>query len=494
MAVLKTSYTLREVTDLWRSGETIEIPAGILVRISDSARFLTDFLAKQDHPVYGVNTGFGSLQNVGIPDHELMELQRNLLITHASGTGSILPADLVRLMLLLKVINISKGYSAVRTEVVEKLLFLYNHQLTPEVHEQGSLGASGDLAPLSEMCLPLLGLGRLHHPDFGWMDTSEAEKRFGFSPMELGPKEALALINGTQFMLAHAIAIFESASSILAKLPLIASLSLDVWLCRKDPFMPGLHEVRPHAGQQQAASEILSILNQSRLQEQPRAAVQDPYSFRCIPQVHGASIDALRHCFSVWETELNSVTDNPTVFIEGERILSGGNFHGQPLALTLDYAAMALAELGSISERRTYLLISGQRGLPAFLATKPGTDSGYMIAQYTAASIVSRNKQLCSPASVDSIVSSNGQEDHVSMGANAAIKGLQVAEHVKTILAIEFLTGAQAASFRSIDGTGVSGLPEQTEAMVAELQLVQDQHCYEPMHTLIQQSRDLLWS
>jgi histidine ammonia-lyase len=487
MAVLKSSYSLSEIIDLWKSEESVEIPQDILDGINASSAFMADFLAKREQPVYGVNTGFGSLQNVNIPGHELNELQRNLLITHAAGTGEFLPVHLVRLMLLLKIINISKGYSAVSIGVVNLLLFFYNNHLTPAVHEQGSLGASGDLAPLSEMVLPLIGLGQLHHKETGWMDTLDATEKFGFQALELGPKEALALINGTQFMLAHAIALAAGVIEIKDKLKKIAALSYDVFLCNLDPLLPALHRIRPHAGQIAAAAEILELLKDSPMQRVHRPAVQDQYSFRCIPQVHGASWDALDYCMQVWETELNSVTDNPTVFIEENAILSGGNFHGQALALTLDYAAMALAELGNISERRTYLLISGQRGLPPFLAINPGTDSGYMIAQYTAASIVSKNKQLCSPASVDSIVSSNGQEDHVSMGANAALKALQVLSNVKTVLAIEFLCGVQAFSFRN------ANTHPQIMSLFEHLQLVQDEHCYEPMNALIERSRSLLW-
>jgi histidine ammonia-lyase len=267
-------------------------------------------------------------------------------------------------------------------------------------------------------------MGTLNHPLFGAKSASNVLSENNLKAISLKPKEALALINGTQFMLAHALHLANTYLAIKGRLPVVAALSADAWLCRMDPFQPPLHAIRPHDGQQRAAHEILNLLQSSPLQQLPRPAVQDPYSFRCIPQVHGASYDAMAYCMQVWETELNSVTDNPNVFVAEQQVLSGGNFHGQPLALTLDFAAIALAELANISERRTYLLISGQRGLPPFLAPNPGTDSGYMIAQYTAASIVSKNKQLCTPASVDSIVSSNGQEDHVSMGANAATKAL----------------------------------------------------------------------
>ncbi|MEK0420280.1 MAG: hypothetical protein RLZZ161_131 [Bacteroidota bacterium] len=486
MREISDQYTLKSILELIKSGDKICYSPHILQRINECVDALNAYLQDGNKAVYGVNTGFGSLQNIRIPENELEELQRNLLITHAAGTGSLLKSNIVKTMLLLKIINIGKGYSAVRAEVAERLIWFYNNDWIPVVHEQGSLGASGDLAPLSEMCLPLLGMGMLEHPIFGAKSAENVLLENNLKPLSLKPKEALALINGTQFMLAHALQVAETALGILEKLPVVAALSADVWLCRQDPFRPELHRIRPHAGQKTTAENVLQLLKQSEMQSIPRPAVQDPYSFRCIPQVHGASIDALNHCFSVWETELNSVTDNPNVFSDENAVLSGGNFHGQPLALTLDYAAIALAELANISERRTYLLISGQRDLPAFLATKPGTDSGYMIAQYTAASMVSKNKQLCTPASVDSIVSSNGQEDHVSMGANAAVKAVQVAENVKDVLSVEWLCANQALNFRQ------GSTFRQAESM--RMKLGQDEHTTIPMHELIARSKASLFS
>lgn len=486
MALLKKQYSISEVLTLWKSKEKLEIPTDILDGMQASVSSLASAIGKDGAAIYGVNTGFGSLQNVAIPADELSELQRNLLITHAAGTGNYLPTETCRLMLLLKIINISKGFSAVSKEVFERLVFLYNNNSIPLVHEQGSLGASGDLAPLSEMCLPLLGMGKLQVNN-EIVDTELFYKEHEIFPLVLGPKEALALINGTQFMLAHALVFAHKYFQLREKLPLVAALSTDVWLCRKSPYHPLLHQVRPHSGQIAAAQEMLELLEASPLQELPRPAVQDPYSFRCIPQVHGASYDAMNHCLSVWETELNSVTDNPIVFAEEEEILSGGNFHGQPLALTLDYAAMAIAELGNISERRTYLLISGQRNLPAFLSPKPGTDSGYMIAQYSAASIVSKNKQLCTPASVDSIVSSNGQEDHVSMGANAATKALQVMDNVMTVLSIEAVCACQAMNFR--EAQPITELLELSQ----KLSVKKDEHQNTPMHEIMQRANKVLF-
>jgi len=485
MREIQEHYSLESILELINSGDKIRYSPQILQRINKSVQALESYLKDGNPAVYGVNTGFGSLQNVRIPDNELEGLQRNLLITHAAGTGSPLKTGIVKTMLLLKIINIGKGYSAVQTEVAERLIWHYNNDWIPMVHEQGSLGASGDLAPLSEMCLPLLGIGTVEHPVFGAKSAENVLSENNLKPITLKQKEALALINGTQFMLAHALQIAEAAKVILDKTHTVSALSADVWLCRQDPFRPELQRIRPHGGQVKVAENMLQLLQQSPMQNLPRPAVQDPYSFRCIPQVHGASIDALNHCFSVWETELNSVTDNPNVFAEEKAVISGGNFHGQPLALTLDYAAMALAELANISERRTYLLISGQRDLPAFLTTKPGTDSGYMIAQYTAASIVSKNKQLCTPASVDSIVSSNGQEDHVSMGANAAVKALQVAKNLQDVLSIEWLCANQALSFRQ-DKT----FPQ---AENIRMQLGNDEHTQVPMHELITRSKKYLF-
>lgn len=487
MAILKSSYTLEEITALWRSHAAVELDAATKTRINSAAQWLPRYLSQADAPVYGVNTGFGSLQNVRVPDAELRDLQYNLLITHAAGFGPLLDGQLVRLMLLLKVLNIAHGHSAVRLEVVERMLWFYNHGYTPVVHSQGSLGASGDLAPLAEMCLPLLGQGLLEHSLEGTQPADVVLHAHGLKALVLEPKEALALINGTQFMLAHAVALYEGATAVLQKAALVSAMSADVYLCRREPFFPQLHAVRPHAGQVAVAGQMLAYLKGSALESLPRPAVQDPYSFRCIPQVHGASVDALQHCFSVWETELNSVTDNPIVFEEDNLILSGGNFHGQPLALTLDYAAMALAELASISERRLYLLISGQRGLPPFLSPNPGTDSGYMIAQYSAASAVSQNKQLCTPASVDSIMSSNGQEDHVSMGANAALKGMKVLENTKQVFATEFLCAAQAANFREAR-TFAAG-----QQYLEQLSLPKDAHFHDPMWVLEERAAKVLF-
>ncbi|MFN5889354.1 MAG: histidine ammonia-lyase, partial [Bacteroidota bacterium] len=445
---MKAYYQLDEA--LVALTESVTLTDDVRSQMEASVAFLHRYLQEATAPVYGVNTGFGSLQNVVISESRLSDLQENLLITHASGVGELLPRSRVKAMLWLKLLNMSKGYSAVRPILFERLATMYNDGAFPLVFEQGSLGASGDLAPLSQMVLPLIGKGLLELPGGPVLSGEQWLESKGWKPLSLGPKEALALINGTQFMLSHALEAYDLIAKIQRLLPWISALSLDAFDCRVEPFLPPIHRVRNQLGQQEVAAEILSILLQSPNAQQSKKQVQDQYSFRCIPQVHGASYDALRHCFEIWERELNAVTDNPNVFENENMVLSGGNFHGQPLALTLDYAAIALSELGSISERRIFLLVSGQRDLPPYLADDAGIDSGYMIAQYTAAALASQNKQLCTPASVDSIVSSNGQEDHVSMGANAAIKLMKVIANVEQILAIEWLCATRAATCRNL--------------------------------------------
>jgi len=417
------------------------------INIQKCREYLDKKMQMHEDPIYGINTGFGSLCNVKISNENLSQLQENLVKSHACGTGAYVPQEIVKLMLLLKIQSLSYGYSGVQLITVERLVDFYNNDVLPVVYEQGSLGASGDLAPLAHLCLPLIGEGEVWYNDEKTI-ASKALTSAGLIPVQLGAKEGLALINGTQFMSAYGAWCLLEAKKLSNKADEIAALSIDAFDGRIDPFHEALHRIRAHNGQIATAKRIKELLAGSEINAQPKTAVQDPYAFRCIPQVHGASKDAISYVYSVFETEINSVTDNPNVFPDEDLILSGGNFHGQPLAITLDFLAIALAELGSISERRTYQMISGQRQLPAFLTPNPGLHSGLMIPQYTAASIVSQNKQLCSPASVDSIVSSNGQEDHVSMGANAATKCLRVVNNLRTILAIELLNAAQALEFR----------------------------------------------
>lgn len=416
-------------------------------RIERCYTYLHEKTSTSGEPVYGVNTGFGALCNTSISSQKLTQLQENLLRSHACCTGTELPSELVQLMLILKIQSLAYGHSGVQLHTVQLLISLFNHHMLPVVYEQGSLGASGDLAPLAHLCLPLIGEGEVWYKGEKML-ASKVLASAGLEPVKLQAKEGLALINGTQFMSAIGIWCLLQAEHLSTKADEIAALAIDAFDARLDPFHEALHRIRPHTGQITTAQHIRHLLNKSELNAQPKTAVQDPYAFRCIPQVHGASKDTIAYVRNIFSTEVNSVTDNPNVFPEEDLILSGGNFHGQPLALGLDFLAIALSELGSISERRTYQLISGQRKLPAFLTPNPGLHSGLMIPQYTAASIVSQNKQLCTPASVDSIVSSNGQEDHVSMGANAATKCMRVVNNLRTILAIELLTAAQALEFR----------------------------------------------
>ena len=425
------------------------------VVLSDSSKkaivacrnYLDEKLKNNNTPIYGINTGFGALYNVIIPNKEIEQLQENLVKSHACGMGEEVPQEIVKLMLLLKIQSLAYGKSGVQLQTVERLCDFINHKIYPVVYQQGSLGASGDLAPLAHLCLPLLGLGKVNYKG-SRLDTSVVFAERGLTSIRLQSKEGLALLNGTQFMSAYGVYNLITAHRLSKTADVITAISLDAFDGRIDPFKDHLHTIRAHPGQLQTAQAIRKALEGSNILKQEKKHVQDPYSFRCAPQVHGATKDTLNYVTTVFETEINSVTDNPTIFQEEDEILSGGNFHGQPLALALDFLCIAMAELGSISERRTYLLISGQRGLPPFLAAKAGLNSGFMIPQYTAASIVSQSKQLCTPASVDSIVSSNGQEDHVSMGANAATKCLQVILNTEKILAIELLNAAQALEFR----------------------------------------------
>ena len=396
---------------------------------------------------YGINTGFGFLQNVQIDEGSIEQLQYNLLVSHACGLGEEVPKEIVKLMLMLKVKSLSYGNSGVQIDTVNRLVDMFNHNIIPVIYTQGSLGASGDLAPLSHLSLPLLGLGNVYYE--GQKQPSKTVmENLNWKPIQLQSKEGLALINGTQFMSAYGLYCLKKAEHLIAMADLISAMSFDAFDCIQEPLDPHIHSIRAHKGQVATASVLRNYLRDSEISSISKKQVQDPYSFRCIPQVHGATKDAFEHVQSVFIREANSVTDNPNIFPDDDLIVSGGNFHGQPLALVLDYLAIAMSELGNISERRTYQLISGQRGLPLFLVKNPGLNSGFMIPQYTAAGIVSENKQLCTPSSVDSISSSNNQEDHVSMGANGATKCLRVINNVEKILSIELMSAAQALDFR----------------------------------------------
>ena len=440
--------TLSKLQQIITEGLTLEFSEESKINIQKCRDYLDKKMATHDDAIYGINTGFGSLYNIKIEKEDLSKLQENLVKSHACGTGSEVPSEIVKIMLLLKIQSLSYGYSGVQMITVQRLIDFYNNDILPVVYTQGSLGASGDLAPLAHLSLPLIGEGEVNYKGKR-VHATEVNKEFGWETIKLQSKEGLALLNGTQFMSAYGSYILLKANKLSYWADLIGAMSLEGFDGRKEPFNELIHMIRPHKGQIVTAQRVLEFLEESEIIAQPKQHVQDPYSFRCMPQVHGASKDAIDYVTKVFKTEINSVTDNPNVFRESDEIISGGNFHGQPLAIALDFLAIALSELGSISERRTYQLISGLRGLPAFLVSNPGLNSGFMIPQYTAASIASQNKQLCSPASVDSIVSSNGQEDHVSMGANAAVKALQVVNNLETILAIELMNASQALSFRS---------------------------------------------
>lgn len=417
------------------------------VNIQKCRDYLDKKMASHLKPIYGINTGFGSLCNVKISNENLSKLQENLVKSHSCGTGDEVPNEIVKLMLLLKIQSLSYGHSGIQLQTVERLVDFYNNDILPIIYTQGSLGASGDLAPLAHMSLPLLGEGEVYF-EGKKVHSSEVLKHFNWEPIVLKSKEGLALLNGTQFMSAYGVHILMKASKFSYFADLIGTISLEAFDGRIEPFHELIHRIRPHEGQILTANRVNHFLEGSNIISQEKKHVQDPYSFRCIPQVHGASKDAIDYVRKVFSTEINSVTDNPNIFIDSDAIISGGNFHGQPLALALDFIAIALAELGSISERRTFQLVSGLRNLPAFLVDNPGLNSGLMIPQYTAASIASQNKQLATPSSVDSIVSSNGQEDHVSMGANGATKALKVMENLERILAIELMNASQAIEYR----------------------------------------------
>lgn len=417
-------------------------------KIKSCRLFLDKKLKQTEKPTYGINTGFGALYKVKISEENLTKLQENLVTSHACGTGKKVPQDIVKLMLLFKIQSLSYGYSGVQLETVSRLIDFYNNTILPVVYTQGSLGASGDLAPLAHLALPLLGKGKVIYKG-SEQPASEVLQLFGWKPIELQSKEGLALLNGTQFMTAYGVFLLLKSYKLSYLGDLIACMSLDAFDGRIEPFNELVHLVRPHNGQLKTAERIRNFLEDSELIKQPKKHIQDPYSFRCIPQVHGATKDTLAFVEKIFTTEINSVTDNPIIFTKDDIIISGGNFHGQPLALALDYLKIAMSELGNISERRTFQLVSGLRGLPDFLVNNPGLNSGFMIPQYTAASIVSANKQLATPASVDSIVSSNGQEDHVSMGANAATQAYTLVNNLERILAIELFNASQALLLRA---------------------------------------------
>ena len=425
------------------------------IALSDDAReriircreYLDAKIATCEEPIYGITTGFGSLCNISIAPDDVRQLQKNLVMSHACGTGERVPEEIVRLMLLLKIQSLSYGNSGVQIATVERLTDFFNHDVLPVVYQQGSLGASGDLAPLANMSLPLLGLGTVEYKGEE-RPSSEVLKELGLEPVELMSKEGLALLNGTQFMSAYGVWSVIQARRLADVADEVGAMSLEAFDGRIEPFGPQVNEVRHHRGQIAVAARFRKLLEGSELIARRKEHVQDPYSFRCIPQVHGAVRDTIEYAASVLEDEINSPTDNPTIFPEEDIIVSAGNFHGEPIAQPMDFLAVALTELSNISERRIYKLISGTRGLPSFLVAKPGLNSGFMIPQYAAASMVSQSKGLCWPASCDSIPSSQGQEDHVSMGSNSATKLRRVVDNTRRVLGIELFNAAQALDFR----------------------------------------------
>lgn len=439
--------SVRTLYQILTENKSVALSEEAKANIQKCRAYLDKKMQTEKNPIYGINTGFGSLCNVKISNENLSLLQENLVKSHACGTGEEVPQEIVKIMLLLKIQSLSYGNSGVQLKTVERLIDFYNHDILPVIFTQGSLGASGDLAPLAHLSLPLIGEGEVYFKGQK-IAASSVLKEFNWEPIVLQSKEGLALLNGTQFMSAYGSFVLLKAFKYAYLSDVIAAISLEGFDGRIDPFNELIHFVRPHKGQIDTAQRMNELLSGSQIIIQSKEHVQDPYSFRCIPQVHGASKDTISYVDKIFKTEINSVTDNPNIFVESDCIISGGNFHGQPLALALDFLGIALAELGNISERRTYQLISGSRGLPAFLVDNPGLNSGFMIPQYTAASIVSQNKQLATPASIDSIVSSNGQEDHVSMGANAATKALKIADNLERILAIELMNASQAIEYR----------------------------------------------
>lgn len=439
--------TIEQLAEVVEGGMKIAIGEEAKRRVVECREYLDKKIEESKEPIYGITTGFGSLCNVSIDHDSLSDLQKNLVMSHACGMGDEVPSDVVKYMLVLKIQSLCYGYSGVQLSTVERLAEFFNNDITPIVYQQGSLGASGDLAPLANMCLPLLGLGEVRIGEER-ISGEELNRRMGWQPVKLASKEGLALLNGTQFMSAYSVWCLIRAKRLSRWADYIAAMSIDAFDGRISPFLAPAHTVRPHKGQVDTARCIYDLLQGSQIIERYKEHVQDPYSFRCVPQVHGAVKDSIDHVEAVVTTEINSATDNPVVVPDDDLVISAGNFHGEPLALVCDFLAISLSELASISGQRTYQLISGKRGLPAFLVAKPGLNSGFMIPQYAVASVVSQNKQLATPASVDSIESSLGQEDHVSMGANAATKCARVVENIYKVLGVELMNATQALEFR----------------------------------------------
>lgn len=484
--------TIEKIGEIVYKGYKLELSDDAKQRIRRCRSYLDKKIARNGEPIYGVTTGFGSLCNVSIGHDHLAQLQINLIKSHACGVGERVPNDIVKIMMLLKIQSLSYGYSGCKLETVQRLVAFFNNEIYPVVYKQGSLGASGDLVPLAHMCLPLVGLGEVEYLG-KVMSGEEILRKKRWKAIELSSKEGLALLNGTQNMSAFAVWSILNAERLSRWADNIAALSLDAYDGRIEPFTEAVHLVRPHKGQLETAARMRELLKGSQLIATSKAHVQDPYSFRCVPQVHGTVKDTLRYVRSVIDTEINSATDNPTVCPDEDLIISAGNFHGEPIALPMDFLAIAMSELSNISERRIYRLVSGTRGLPSFLVANPGVNSGFMITQYTAASVVSLNKSLAMPSSVDSIPSCQDQEDHVSMGANAAIKLYKVVLNTERVLAIELFNAAQAIDFR---------LPLRTSPILQEIYdeyrkqvpfILNDELMYPYIEKSIQFLRNKMW-
>lgn len=439
--------TIQKIDEIIKGHYKLELSDDARSRIIKCRQYLDKKIEDNSRPIYGVTTGFGSLCNVSIGRDNLAQLQINLMMSHACGTGERVPNEIVKIMLLLKIQSLSYGYSGCKVDTVERLVEFFNNDVYPIVYMQGSLGASGDLVPLAHLSLPLVGMGEVEYKG-KVISGKRLMSVMGWKPIELASKEGLALLNGTQNMAAFAVWSLIQSHRLNEWADIIAAMSLDAYNGLVEPFTDAVHRVRPHKGQIETAAKMRELLEGSEIMEKPKSYVQDPYSFRCVPQVHGTVKDTMAYVESVIDIEINSATDNPTVCPDDDLIISAGNFHGEPIALPMDFLAIAMSELANISERRIYKLVSGTRGLPSFLVANPGVNSGFMITQYTAASVVSLNKSLCSPASVDSIPSCQGQEDHVSMGANAAIKLYKVVLNTERVLAIELFNATQALEFR----------------------------------------------
>ena len=485
--ISQNDLTISDIESILKENLKLKLDQQTEKKVSSNRLYLDQKLENSDVLHYGINTGFGSLFNKVISSGELRKLQVNLVRSHACGFGKEVDNEMVKIMMLLKIQSLSRGYSGITLTTLKRLIYFFNHDIFPIVYEQGSLGASGDLAPLAHMSLALIGEGFVSYNN-KLISAEQIHIDLKIDPILLETKEGLALLNGTQFMSAYAVHAALDVSRLFDHSTKISALSLDAYNCQLSPFNPELHALRPYHGQQYISAEILKLLSESDIVKVKDKDVQDPYSFRCIPQVHGASYDVFIDFKQKVEIEINSVTDNPVIIDDKNQIISGGNFHGQPLAYIMDFLTIAIAELGSISERRVYKLISGTRGLPAFLVQNPGLNSGLMIPQYTAASIVSKNKILCQPASVDSIESSNGQEDHVSMGSISAVKLKEVIENVQRILSIELLVASQAFGFRSTRKTSPS-LTNLLENFSNEVPFIEEDTV---MHDLMVKSEEFL--